>query len=87
MSSFAVYRNDIPIKKDWSKRMCTMTTYYQNHIDRMINFKSRPDDLWIVTFPKCGTTWMQEMAWLVQNDFNFEKTKSVPLSKRSPYVE
>ena len=25
-------------------------------------------DVWIMTPPKCGTTWMQEIVWLLLND-------------------
>lgn len=64
-----------------------MSSYYQGFVDRMLNFKSREDDLWVVTMPKCGTTWMQETAWLVQHDFDFETAKSTPLTERSPFVE
>lgn len=53
----------------------------------MLNFKSRTDDVWVVCFPKCGTTWMQETAWLVQNDFDFETAMSRSLIDRSPFVE
>ena len=33
---------------------CTLFTEYQNHVERIRRFKVKPDDVWIVTYPKCG---------------------------------
>lgn len=53
----------------------------------MLNFKTKLDDLWIVTMPDGSNNWMEEIIWMIQQDFDFEKAKSVPLNQRCPLVE
>ena len=42
---------------------------------KIYDFELRDDDIWIVTYPKCGTTWTQELVWMLLNDVNIEKGK------------
>ena len=53
---------------------------------RIHNLEVRDDDVWIITYPKCGTTWMQEMVWQIVNNIDFEKGK-IPIYGRSPFLE
>ena len=53
----------------------------------LTEMKVRDDDVWISTFPKCGTTWTQEMVWNIVNDLDFKTAKAVELEERVPYVE
>lgn len=32
----------------------SLPNHFKNHYDRLINFVVRPDDTWLITFPKCG---------------------------------
>ncbi|XP_022188003.2 LOW QUALITY PROTEIN: sulfotransferase 1C4 [Nilaparvata lugens] len=53
----------------------------------LYNFKVRSDDTWVVTFPRSGTTWTQELVWLLSNNLDFEKASSIPLAERFPFFE
>ncbi|XP_049795816.1 luciferin sulfotransferase-like [Schistocerca nitens] len=54
---------------------------------RILDFPVRHDDVWVVTFPKSGTTWTQEMVWLLMNDLDFKSAKEKCISDRFPYLE
>uniref|UniRef100_A0A182ITI5 Sulfotransferase domain-containing protein n=1 Tax=Anopheles atroparvus TaxID=41427 RepID=A0A182ITI5_ANOAO len=45
------------------------------------------DDVWVITFPKCGTTWTQEMVWLLNNDLDYERAAKLTLEERFPFLE
>ena len=46
--------------------------------------KLRPDDVWIVTYPKCGTTWTQQIVRLI---INRGKDDGLTIKESIPWVE
>ncbi|XP_063878075.1 sulfotransferase 1E1-like isoform X1 [Scylla paramamosain] len=44
-------------------------------IDRISNMKFRSDDVMVMTFPKSGTTWMQEIVWTMLHNPNLDNPK------------
>ena len=66
--------------------MVTVGRSIMYNYKRVFCMKIRPDDVWIVTHPKCGTTWMQEMAWHIMNGVDLESAQS-PLFDRSPFID
>ncbi|XP_076435762.1 sulfotransferase 1C4-like [Babylonia areolata] len=62
--------------------------YTPPHVmDDVKNFAVREDDVFIVTYPKAGTTWLQEILWLMMHDGNFAEAALTPVYLRSPFVE
>ncbi|XP_071445873.1 sulfotransferase 1E1-like [Hetaerina americana] len=51
------------------------------------NLEVRPDDVWVVTYPRSGTTWTQEMVWLLNNNFDYDRALKERLNQRFPYLE
>jgi len=52
--------------------------------DFIVNFQTRPDDVFVVTYPKSGTTWVQEIVWQI---FNEGQVTSDHIMQRVPFLE
>ena len=50
-------------------------------------FVPRPTDVHIVTYPKAGTSWIQEVVWLVNHDADVATSNAVQSSQRTVYIE
>lgn len=44
------------------------------------------DDVWMISYPRTGSTWAQEMVWLLGNRLDFEGAKQMQ-QLRSPLIE
>ncbi|XP_038065189.1 sulfotransferase 1A1-like isoform X2 [Patiria miniata] len=51
------------------------------------DFEVREDDAWIVTYPKAGTTWAQEIMSCVMHDGNLEEVNKRHTTFRVPFLE
>ncbi|XP_049544061.1 luciferin sulfotransferase-like [Anopheles darlingi] len=66
---------------------CVLTPQYLQSAERIRNLTVYEDDVWILSFPKCGTTWTQEMVWLVSHDLDYATAAEVNLLERSIFLE
>ncbi|XP_022251957.1 sulfotransferase 1C2-like [Limulus polyphemus] len=41
--------------------------FKKENIENVISMKPRDDDIFVVTYPKCGTTWMTYIIWEILN--------------------
>lgn len=57
--------------------------YVDKCLNRIKNIEVYEDDIWLISFPKCGKNWTQEMVRLINNDLNYEKD----LHMEIPFLE
>ena len=55
-------------------------------LDELRNFEFYEDDIVILTPPKAGTTWMQEIVWLIMNDVDLKGAK-LNQFYRAPFLD
>lgn len=46
----------------------------------------RPDDVWLVSYPRSGSTWAQEMVWLLGNRLDYAGAQRMQ-QLRTPLLE
>ncbi|XP_071551216.1 uncharacterized protein [Panulirus ornatus] len=63
-------------------------THFTHFADRMYNFKFKPSDTVVMTWPKCGTTWMQEIVWTMRNNQDLSHPDAEKaINIRVPFME
>ncbi|CAH2086174.1 unnamed protein product [Euphydryas editha] len=54
---------------------------------KIYTMEIRPTDVFVVSYPRSGTTWTQELVWMVANDMDYETANKIPLTKRYSFLE
>uniref|UniRef100_A0A182VV30 Sulfotransferase domain-containing protein n=1 Tax=Anopheles minimus TaxID=112268 RepID=A0A182VV30_9DIPT len=79
---------DVPISiPNWEPLAHCYTDKFQQYEKDLLEFEVFPDDVWVASYPKSGTTWCQEMVWLICNDLNFEAARAESLRTRFPFLD
>ncbi|XP_075969856.1 sulfotransferase 4 [Anticarsia gemmatalis] len=60
---------------------------YRQEAANIYNMPVRPSDVFVTSYPRSGTTWTQELVWMVANDLDYEKSNAIPLTERYPFLE
>ncbi|XP_034028611.1 cytosolic sulfotransferase 3-like [Thalassophryne amazonica] len=65
-----------------------MTNFFTDNWEKVQNFKTRPDDILIATYPKAGTTWVSYVLDLLFfGKISPERQTYIPIHERVPFLE
>ncbi|KFM64916.1 Sulfotransferase 1C2, partial [Stegodyphus mimosarum] len=57
------------------------------NVEKAIDFKPDDDDIFIVTYPKCGTTWTQFIVWEIINKGAVPPSPNQMMFQHVPFLE
>jgi len=77
----------ISLKADPNKFCVMPQSFVDIDLERIKGMEIFEDDVWVVTYPKCGTTWTQEMVWMIGHDLDYKTSMEVQLDDRYPFLE
>ncbi|KAJ8722516.1 hypothetical protein PYW07_003696 [Mythimna separata] len=60
---------------------------YMKEAANIYNMPLRPTDVFVASYQRSGTTWTQELVWLIANDLNYEQAAEIPLTHRYPFLD
>lgn len=63
----------LPFPKDFKFNSMNLGLRFENHAYTYREFKVRKDDVWILSFPKSGSTWLENIVCQLKNGFDFSK--------------
>ncbi|XP_050678451.1 sulfotransferase 1A1-like isoform X1 [Leptidea sinapis] len=60
---------------------------FKEEAESYYNMEIRPTDIFVTSYPRSGTTWTQELVWMVANDLDYATSDAIPLTERYPFLE
>uniref|UniRef100_A0A3Q2WRQ3 Sulfotransferase n=1 Tax=Haplochromis burtoni TaxID=8153 RepID=A0A3Q2WRQ3_HAPBU len=71
-----------------NQKFFPMINIFTDDWDNIQNFKARPDDILIATYPKAGTTWVSYILDLLYfSDMGPDRQTTIPIHERVPFLE
>ncbi|KAL2084470.1 hypothetical protein ACEWY4_019988 [Coilia grayii] len=67
--------------------LCPKETHSEDSLKYLEGFNMRDDDVIAITYPKSGTTWMQEILPLILNGGDLTPVQTIPNWARVPWLE
>ncbi|KAF5286554.1 hypothetical protein FQA39_LY16237 [Lamprigera yunnana] len=59
---------------------------YKQYEEKLDKFEVRESDIYLIAHPKTGSTWAQELLWLISHNFDYEGAKE-NVVERFPNIE
>lgn len=85
--AFPSINPNTPLGSAWKFEPCFLPALFNKYKDEIENYAVRSDDVWSITCPKAGSTWSQEMIWLLNNNLNYEEAKQKSIMDRFLFLE
>ncbi len=80
-------RPNTVLGRELEVKSCFMPSTFRQFVDGIYDFNVKLDDVWILGFPESGVRQIQEIVWLILNDYDFDKATSTPLEERTSHLE
>ncbi|GMT11296.1 hypothetical protein PFISCL1PPCAC_2593, partial [Pristionchus fissidentatus] len=81
------YMAPIPNAIDWNGFVWPGAVIDTNHIAALATTEFGPDDVFVVSYPKSGTTWCSEVLSGIVHEGNTEIIKPIDMLDRVPWLE
>ncbi|KAK9877333.1 hypothetical protein WA026_017729 [Henosepilachna vigintioctopunctata] len=72
---------------EYNPGKCLMPICFSDIAQQVLEAPVRDDDIWLISFPRTGSTWCQEMIWAIGNNFDFETARKTVQQMRAPLIE
>lgn len=63
----------LPFAKDTQFEPCLIQARFREFADQIRNFEVRSDDVWIMSYPKTGSTWVENIIWQLKNGMDSKR--------------